>query len=347
MSFLGSLGMSAATGAVDSGVGLLTNKIQSRQNLKNAKNMALFNDDMQRKMIRDSPTLQKQALQDAGISVASLGGNFNTVSNAAEAHADAPAAPDFDSAGALSSLVGLKVSKADVQSKEADAKLKDEQARAQKLANDKEQALQNAWREKGKNNHFVYKGEKFVDPDKLYAKYPDANFEDVETVATPGTLSAEEYSVDSKRNRIKSEEMQFAFEYEVNKAKFLSDDIKYAAANLSAQQFDNLKKTADILLEDKKLKKKALEIADKDLSLREQEIEFNKLAYEIQDYEFSTSKKVDFKKVYADMLDSGDLSFKSFLKLLGAFLVSQTSSGFGFGFGKSKHGSNFNIGFGN
>ena len=334
--------MSAATGAVDSAVGLLTNKIQSKQNIKNAKKMALFNDELQRKMIRDSPTLQKQALQDAGISVASLGGNFNTVSNAAEAHADAPAAPDFDSAGALSSLVGLKVSKADVQSKEADAKLKDEQARAQKLANDKVEALQNAWREKGKNNHFVYKGEKFDDPDKLFAKYPDANFEDVETVVTPGPLSAEEYGVDKERKRIQSEKMQFEFEYGVHKSKLLSDDIKYAAANMSLQEFENLKKTGDILAKDDKIKGIAIKIANEDLSLRKQQYLLNELAYEIQDYEFKASKNVDFRKVYSEMLDKTDLSFKDYIKLLASFIVSQLSSGFSFGFGKS--GKHFGFG---
>ena len=340
--FLSGLGTSAAIGAVDSGIGLLTNKIQSRQNIKNAKNMALFNDNLQRKMILDSASLQKQGLQDAGISVASLNGGFNSVSNAASANADMPSAPDFDAAGALSSLVGLKVSKADVQSKEADAKLKDEQARAQKLANDKVEALQNAWREKGKNNHFVYKGEKFDDPDKLFAKYPDANFEDVETVATPGTLSAEEYSIDSKRNRIKSEEMQFAFEYEVNKAKFLSDDIKYAAANMSLQEFENLKKTGDILAKDDKIKGIAYKIANEDLSIRKQQYLLNQLAYEIQDYEFKTSKNVDFRKVYSEMLDKTDLSFKDYIKLLASFIVSQLSSGFSFGFGKS--GKHFGFG---
>lgn len=336
--FLGNLGSSAALGAVDSGVGLLTNKIQSKQNIKNAKKMALFNDNLQRQMIVDSPLLQKQGLQNAGISVASLNGGFNTVPNAASANADMPSAPDYDAAGALNSLVNLKLSKANVDTLEADTKLKEEQAREKKLQNDKEQALQNAWREKGKDTYFLYKSERFDDIDKLFAKYPKADTQEIETVVTPGTLSAEEYSVDSQRKRMQSEQMQFEFEYAINKAKFLSDDIKYAAANMSLQEFENLKKTGDILAKDDKIKGIAYKIANKDLSIRQQEYELNKLAYEIQDYEFRTSKNVDFRKVFSDMFDKGELTFKDYMKLLASFIVSQVSSGFSFGIGKSRFG---------
>ena len=76
-------------------------------NNKRAKSMAALNDQYQRKLLEDVPSLNKHGLQKAGLSVSALNGNaFNSVSSNANASSSEMTAPQVD-AGQLLSMATL------------------------------------------------------------------------------------------------------------------------------------------------------------------------------------------------------------------------------------------------
>ena len=76
-------------------------------NNKRAKSMAALNDQYQRKLLEDVPSLNKKGLQKAGLSVSALNGNaFNSVSSNAGATAQPTQSPQID-AGQLATMATL------------------------------------------------------------------------------------------------------------------------------------------------------------------------------------------------------------------------------------------------
>ena len=88
--------------AAKEGFSLLNNSIAENQ----AREMAAYNDRLQRKLMVDAPSLNAAGLRRAGFSVASLNGNFS--STPSTGNASAPAAPETPDPASSLSAVGSK-----------------------------------------------------------------------------------------------------------------------------------------------------------------------------------------------------------------------------------------------
>lgn len=130
----------------------------------------------QRDLTMESPALQKQGLEMAGISPAAMNGYTGgtaQVSTGTPAPTSLPETFNFDPA---TLLAGPQIEQmiASADKTKADAKLANEQAEAQKLANNKERNYQQSWMDATTENYIVDdKGNKLFASSPGFSKYVD------------------------------------------------------------------------------------------------------------------------------------------------------------------------------
>lgn len=181
-SVLGDIGKTLAApvlGGITSAVNANQNRKENERNRAWQEKMSNIAFARQRDLTMQSPMLQKQGLEMAGISPAAMNGYTGgtaQVSTGTPAPTSLPETFNFDPA---SLLVGpqLEQLKASSDKTKADAKLADEQAEAQKLANNKERNYQQSWMDATTENYIVDdKGNKLFASSPDFAKYVDDYF---------------------------------------------------------------------------------------------------------------------------------------------------------------------------
>lgn len=133
----------------------------------------------QRDLTKESPALQKQGLEMAGISPAAMNGYSGgtaQVSTGTPAPTSLPETFNFDPA---TLLAGPQIEQmiASADKTKADAKLANEQAEAQKLANNKERNYQQSWSDATTENYVIDdKGNKLFASSPEFSKYVEDYF---------------------------------------------------------------------------------------------------------------------------------------------------------------------------
>lgn len=188
MGFLDTLGKigSAIASPVSAGIGLVNTvlgsnaaKKENERNRQWQEKMSQLAYDRQKELTMLSPALQKQGLEMAGISPAAMNGyTGGTASvNSVGAPPQLPEYQPFDTNSFLNSLLAgpqFEQLKASADKTKADANLANEQAEAQKLANNKERNYQQSWMDATTENYVVDdKGNKLFASSPQFAKYVD------------------------------------------------------------------------------------------------------------------------------------------------------------------------------
>ena len=139
--------------------------------------------ERQKELTMLSPQLQKKGLQNAGISTAAMNGytggtaSINSANNSPSPQSEFV---PFDVNSVLNSLLAgpqIEQMKASADKIKADANLANEQAEAQKLANNKERNYQQSWSDATTENYVIDdKGNKLFASSPEFAKYVDDYF---------------------------------------------------------------------------------------------------------------------------------------------------------------------------
>ena len=308
--------------AAKEGFSLLNNSIADNQ----AREMAAYNDRLQRKLMVDSPSLNAAGLRRAGFSVASLNGNFS--STPSTGNASAPAAPETpDPAASLSAAMSLETQKKQNE-------LLDQQIRKQKLDNDEQEDRQNAYR----NASPSY----WIDDDgkRVYSDDPDNNQradtyvknhpgELPEVVKDEGHLSNEAYAATSNIAGNRNNYYQNLLGAQVAKLKMADKKVMYAISHVDKQSYDNLVQTGKNLLKDWHIKDNQIKIGNIDIDIRkidkdirEQQKLEEVINYKLLKLRYETERDTNIRPLVSNLLNNG-FDMSTIGKLLVAVLLKQ------------------------
>lgn len=290
--------------ALKEGLSLLNNSISERQNQR----AALFNDQLQRKMLVDSPSLQKTGLQKAGISVASLNGGFSAPSTGTMSAPSAPETPD--PVAALSAAASLETQKKQNE-------LLDQQIRKQKLDNDEQEDRQNAFR-KGAASYWVDD-----DGHRVYTTDTDANSRadayskrhdgmPPELIVPSGHLSREAYNADSDVAAARNNYYGNLLQSEVSRMKLGDKDTMNALAKMDKQSYDNLVQTGKNLLQDWHVKDNQIKIGNIDIDLKNLDKDLKEkdklikgVQFELLRQQYETERDTNIRPLVSKLMSDG------------------------------------------
>lgn len=307
---------------IQQGTSLMNNAISYDQ----SKALARYNDQLQRNMMRDAPSINAAAMHNAGLSVASLNGGFSSAPSTGTA--SAPAAPQTpDGIAALSSAQQL-------QTQDKQNKLLDEQIRRQKLENDEIEDRQNAFR-KGAASYWMDD-----DGHRVYTTDTDANSradsyskrhngESPELIVPSGHLSQQAYNADADVAMARNNYYGNLLQSEVSRMKLGDKDVINALAHMDKQTYDNLQQTGKNLLQDWKIKDNQIKIGNIDVDIRkidkdirEKEKLIKGVEYALLDLRYNTEKETNIRPLVTKLLNNG-LDMSTIGKLLVAVLLKQ------------------------
>lgn len=238
-SVLGNIGKVLAApvlGGITSAVNANQMRKENARNREWQEKMSDIAYQRQRDLTMESPALQKQGLEMAGISPAAMNGYTGgtaQVSTGTPAPTSLPETFNFDPA---SLLAGPQIEQmiASADKTKADAKLANEQAEAQKLANNKERNYQQSWMDATTENYIVDdKGNKLFASSPEFSKYVEDYFN------THGVLP----DMQSKAGFLSEE----AARVQASLAKF---DADIHTSNMYKVQSDLAKRVAQLKLAD-------------------------------------------------------------------------------------------------
>lgn len=315
------LGAALGGVALKEGLSLLNNSISERQNQR----AALFNDQLQRKMLVDAPSLQKTGLQKAGISVASLNGGFSAPSSGTMSAPSAPETPD--PVAALSAAASLETQKKQNE-------LLDQQIRKQKLDNDEQEDRQNAFR-KGAASYWVDDdGHRVYTTDTDATSRADAYSKrhegmPPELIVPSGHLSREAYNADSDVAMARSNYYGSLLSSEVSRMKLGDKNVVNALAHMEKQTYDNLLQTGKNLLKDWHIKDNQIKIGNIDIDIRkidkdvrEQQKLEEVINYKLLKLRYESERDTNIRPLVTQLLNNG-LDMSTIGKLLVAVLLKQ------------------------
>lgn len=308
--------------AAKEGFSLLNNAIGTNQ----AREMASYNDRLQRKLMVDAPSLNAAGLRRAGFSVASLNGNFS--STPSTGNASSPAAPESpDPTAAISTAMSL-------QTQEKQNQLLDEQVRKQKLENDEIEDRQNAYRKSAASywtdddGHRVYTTDTDANSRAdAYSKRHDGL--PPELTVPSGHLSPQAYNAEADVALSRNNYYGNLLQSEVSRMKLGDKDVINALAHMDKQTYDNLQQTGKNLLQDWKLKDNQIKIGNIDVDIRkidkdirEKEKLIKGVEYALLELRYNTEKDTNIRPLVAKLLNNG-LDMSTIGKLLVAVLLKQ------------------------
>lgn len=313
------LGAALGGVALKEGLSLLNNSISERQNQR----AALFNDQLQRKMLVDAPSLQKTGLQKAGISVASLNGGFSAPSTGTMSAPSAPETPD--PVAAMSAAASLETQKKQNE-------LLDQQIRKQKLDNDEQEDRQNAYR-KGAASYWVDDdGHRVYTTDSDATSRADAYSKrheglPPELVVPSGHLSREAYNADSDVAMARSNYYGSLLSSEVSRMKLGDKSVINALAHMDKQSYNNLVQTGKNLLQDWKVKNNQIKIGKIDIDIRKIDKDIREkqkleegINYELLKLRYGEEKDTNIRPLISQLMNNG-LEFSTIGKLVIAVLL--------------------------
>lgn len=240
---------SAAAGVINGLVGTAANSNLNSRNRHWQEKMSQLAYDRQKELTMLSPGLQKQGLQNAGISTAAMNGYTGgtaSVSSAAPAPNSVEPYVPFNIDGLFQGLLAEK----QLDNLDANTEKTKADADAQKLANKKEADLQKAWlHSTTKNFVFDDKGNKLFSDDPSFGKYIDDYYNthgklpDIQSVS--GVLSEEAARVQASISKFSSDlhtndmyAVQSDLAKKVAEMKLADSDVMHAIYKLDKGQYD-------------------------------------------------------------------------------------------------------------
>lgn len=252
---------SAAAGVMNSLLGTAANANLNSKNRRWQEKMSQLAYDRQKELTMLSPALQKQGLQNAGISPAAMngytGGTASVSSGAPAPSSVAPYVP-FDVSSLLQGLIASK----QIDNLDANTKKTNADARAQELANKKESDLQKAWLHATTKN-FVQddNGNQIFNDDPRFAKYVDDYYNthgklpDMQSIS--GVLSEDAARVQASISKFSSDlhtndmyAVQSDLAKKVAEMKLADSDVMKAIYHLDKANYDLLVKQVSKLQSD-------------------------------------------------------------------------------------------------
>lgn len=219
------------------------------------EHMAQVTYDRQRELTQDQASLQKQGLINAGISPAAMNGFTGGIASISSSGAQSPNQPEytpFDSSG----IVNAVLQSPQYKILKEQAKLVEEQARAQKLSNDELEDKQNAYRnvssvgyfDDGKTRHYVTDS----DFETAFDEYTKQQGKEPEVFNVPPHLSEEAMNAQFALNRISaqvaesnSNNVKYQLMNTIDSLKINDPDVVHALYKMDSRQFELLGKNID------------------------------------------------------------------------------------------------------
>ena len=240
---------SAAAGIINSLIGTSANSNLNGRNRRWQEKMSQLAYDRQKELTMLSPVLQKQGLQNAGISPSAMngytGGTASVSSGAPAPNSVEPYVP-FD----VSSLFQGLLAEKQMDNMDANTEKTKADAKAQQLANQKEENLQHTW-EHSTTKNFVLddKGNKLFSDDPRFASYIDdfynthGKLPDIQSVS--GVLSEDAARVQASISKFSSDlhtndmyAVQSDLAKKVAEMKLADSDVMHAIYKLDKSQYD-------------------------------------------------------------------------------------------------------------
>ena len=244
---------SAAAGLINGLVGTAANTNLNKRNRQWQEKMNDIAYDRQKELTMLSPSLQKQGLQTAGLSLAAMngytGGTASVSSGAPAPTSVDPYVPiNFD--GLLQGLLSSK----QMDNIDANTEKTKADAKAQELANKKEENLQKTWMDSTTLNYVVDdKGNKLFSDDPQFAKFVDDYYnthgELPEMQSQAGVLSEDAARVQASISKFSSDlhtndmyAVQSDLAKKVAQMKLADSSVMHAIYKLDKAQYDLLLK---------------------------------------------------------------------------------------------------------
>lgn len=311
-------------------VDTLEKRAASADAFERSKEMANYNDMLQRNMMSDAPSINKVAYQKAGLSLANLNGNFGQTASAASATTP----PPRDTVD-MSTILNSMVTSSQIKVNEAQADVLDEDARRKRLENDEFEDKQKAYRD----NSPSY----WIDDDghKVYTDDPDASKRAdeyakrhpnylPEIVKDSGHLSSEAYAAASIIAGARNNYYQNLLGTQVARLKMADNDVMYALSHMDKESYDNLLQTGKNLLQDWHLKDNQIKIGkididlknlDKDLKTQDKLIKC--VQYQILQQQYETDRDTNIRPLVQQLMSKG-FDMSTIGKLVVAVLLKLT-----------------------
>lgn len=341
MGFLADLGMNAANslvgGAINYGIGELT----ANSNMRRQRQLMRESDQYQRNLISDLPSLNKSAMQSAGLSTSMLNGAFQSA--ATNAAATSPAAnvatAPYDSSFATSVLTNKNLKKQN--------DLLDEQIQGAK-EDVRSKKIENDTKEREYKNETSIGYLRMQDYLKWYrSQHPDED--DATAIANAPTYMSEDvyrFNMGYTSAKLKREYIDNLSSISVDTLKqavadkqLANNEVVNALVKLPIEQFNQVKQAAQKLLNDNDLfeltkqylvdeKKYGVEIAKQKLANMKLSFDANNLTYKLDKILFplqvseATSKQNYDWKQLLDKLINGNGDWKDTLRLTVVMLAS-------------------------
>lgn len=310
-------------------VDTLEKRAASADAFERSKEIANYNDMLQRKLMSDAPSINKVALQKAGVSLATLNGNFGSTASAASATTP----PPRDTVD-MSTVLNSVATSSQIAVNNAQADVLNEDARRKRLENDELEDKQKSYRDNSPSYWLDDDGHKVYtdDPDAkeradaYAARHPGSL---PEVIKESGHLSSEAYSVASNIAQSRNNYYQNLLGAQVAKLKMADKNVMYALSHMDKQTYDNLEQTGKNLLQDWKVKDNQIKIGNIDIDIRkidkdikEQQKLEEVINYKLLKLRYETERDTNIRPLVAKLLNNG-LDMSTIGKLLVAVLLKQ------------------------
>lgn len=265
-SLIPDFGLQTASNLLQTGVNSLLQRNASRRAFNQQKQLMQLSDQYQRNLMQDTPLINKSAMQDAGLSTAALNDPFNGASTNATGSAPPPAAAQMSPID-ISSLRTASMQRGVLEGQkellDAQTRKADEEAKAQKILNDKNKRDYDDETEQGKQRWRIWY-QNLSDDDKSLADaqrpdyHPGENGLSEQVVYPPQYISQQRWELLSgnSENKLHAEYSEYTqrhtaavFDAAIKGEQLKSEDVKAAIVALPKAQYDKLKQEYDNLLQ--------------------------------------------------------------------------------------------------
>ena len=282
----------------------------------------------QREFTQDQAFLQKQGLINAGISPAAMNGYTGGTASISSSGAQSPNQPEytpFDSSG----IVNAVLQSPQFKILQEEAKLKREEARGKKLANDELEDKQNAYRNVSKVGYFDDGSTRHYtsDPDftTAFDDYTKSHGNEPEVFNVPSHLSAEAMNAQNALNRISEQVAEsnsniarYQLLKAVDSAKLADKDVVHALYKMDAKQFDLLGKSIDKIDSEIDLSKATKELTEQQTKESKQRVLNMKVDKLLTEANLNNIKNSNLGAMIDELFGAANFKdgFKSLLKIL-------------------------------
>lgn len=329
--------------AVSTAANYFLQDLTNKKNIRVARQNAAISDQFQRALTHDTPALDKSGYQDAGLSVAALSAPFSSASTNATVQntpATATAVSPIDAVNAASVAEDIKNKKVERDNLIKQGKIIDEEVRGKKISND---AAERDYKNETSLGYLRMKD--YLEDYRK--KHPDED--DATVTANAPTYMSEgvyEFNMGYTPAKLKRE-------YISNITSISSDNLKRAVSDkrladnevvdalvkLPVEQFNNVKRAAQKLLNDNELfnatkqylideRKYGAKIAEQNFLSSQLAYKSDELTYKIQSIlaplqikEATSKSDFDWKQILNKML-KGDGDWKDTVRLVVVMLAS-------------------------